>query len=158
MTQLYRQPFETKISFNQFTNSEQQELGKRLREWYKTEIDSKRKLIDRIFVDFWLLNGNQKILPLHRCESRLQKMFEGDYTFSVDQINDNVSSDEVVPFFISMFTSITFHLTKEPQRGNYRDDHESGFFPYRLKEECKQLAPILEPYQIYYRIEVLSQT
>ena len=119
MIQLYRQPFETKISFNKFTNSKQQELGKRLREWYKTEIDSKRKRINRIFVEFWLFNGNHKILSLHRFECRLQKMFEGDYTFSIDHINDNVSSDEVMPFFISMFTSITFHLTKEPPKGRF---------------------------------------
>ena len=93
MTKLYRQPFDTKISFNKFTNTEHQELGRRLREWYHSEIDSKRELRDRIFVEFWLLNGNHKILPLHRCDERLQKMFDGDYTFSVDQIDDNVSSD-----------------------------------------------------------------
>ena len=152
MTELYRNPFGTKIAFNEFTTKEHEELGRRLRDWYHSQIESKRELEDRIFVEFWLLNGSHIMRPLFRCDEQLNKMFEGDYTFSVDNMDDNISSDQTVPIYISMFTSMTFHLKEKPAKGYFRDDHESGFFPYRLREEFKEFAPILEPYQIYYRM------
>ena len=152
MTDLYRQPFDTKISFISFQNNERQLLGERLKQWYEKEIEGKRDLKDRIVVDFWLLNGEHKRRTLIDCEKQIKGMFDGNYVFSVDEITSGIDSDETTPFYMSMFTSIVFKLLDKPVKTNTRDKHESGFFPYRLTEKFKDFAPLLERYQIYYRM------
>ena len=153
MKELNEHPFGTVINFAQYNNEEREELGPKLKEWIASKIEPKVLLTDKIIVTFWLLNGEKKELPLHGCLSRLHGLFEGNYTFSVDEMTSGIDSDGETPIYMSMLTSVEFKLLEKPLKGKFRQDHESGFFPYRLKEEFKEFAPLLERYQIYYRMD-----
>ncbi len=148
MKMLYEKPFSTEIPFFDFTDSEKEKIGPKLKEWFEKVI--KQYMGKKILV-VYVINGEIKRFPIQEELKRLENMFSGDYTFHVEHMPSGIKSGDDTPLYISFIDNMWFEFYNENTKceSSLRSVHNDGFFPRKLSGLYKHMAPFLRKYQIY---------
>ena len=144
----YKQPFNTVINLdNLSTDEDKKEMGRLLKEFYEKYIKT-AKLNSKILIGYFV-DGEWLYRSLDNLEVKesLEKMLNGNYIFSCENIV-KVGSDKEIDLSLSFIDAITFRLVNNEKHSNERSGHSSAFFPYRLKKEWKWHKIFLKRYQI----------
>ena len=83
---------------------------------------------------------------------KLDAMFNGDYTFSVDEL-PTLRSDDDTQIKISWIDKFRFRMNEQKKKEGERSHHPSAFFEYRLTEEYIEFEEILTRYQIFSHLD-----
>ena len=95
---------------------------------------------------FWPIN-NEHVLK------KLDQMFNGDFSFSADQL-PSLRSDDDTQINITWIDNIRFTELKEiHKKAGERSHKPSAFFEYRLKHEFNEFEEILSKYQIFTHLD-----
>ena len=142
-----KQPFGTVIKLDDLTDDDKIEMGKLLKEFYEDNIKS-LPTNNKVLVGYFI-NGEWIYRPLdnEQVKNSLEKMLDGNYVFSADEIK-TIGSDTEINISLSFIDAIQFKLVEKHKDKNERSGNSSAFFPYRLKQEWKHFKVFLKRYQI----------
>ena len=140
-------PFDNPITFYSLTDEEKKEFIEVLKDVYENKIKS-MPINTKITVGF-LIDNEWIYRPLDNFKIReaVEGLFEGDFTFTVEQI-ETVLSDAEAQIRLEFIDGIKFEICKKSQHDGDRSGHSSAFFPYRLKPEWKWFKYFTRKYQI----------
>ena len=153
MKSLYDKPFETDIPLIALSINECTSIAPLLKEWYENVIKN-NELNSKIGIEF-TVNGHVFLWPLNneRVLQKLDNMFNGQFTYSVDEIPASISDGET-QINISWMDNIRFVMISEyKKKQGERTNKASAFFEYRLKHEYNEFENILKRYQIFMHLD-----
>ena len=141
------QPLDTIIELDNLTDEEKNEMGLLLKAFYEEHIKS-LDLSQKILVEYYV-NGEWITRPLDKKEvkEQLEKMLDGNYVFSCDELK-TVGSDVETEIHLSFIDAIRFRALTHEKLMNERKRRPSAFFPKRLKPEFKWFKTFLRPLAI----------
>ena len=153
MKSLYEKPFETDIPLISLNLDEGRIIAPLLKEWFYEKIrniEFNKKIGIELTVGrekiFWTINNDHVM-------KKLERMFDGDFSFSADQL-PSLRSDDDSEINITWIDNIRFHFLPEYEKKlNERSHKPSAFFEYRLKDEYKEFEEILKRYQIFTHLD-----
>ena len=142
-------PFEGFLDLKNLTDEQTIEIGETIRRIYESKIKS-RALSEKLLVGY-IVNGIENWRPLDNYQVRVsfERMIEGNYLFSVDDISSNLSDPEA-KIYLSFFEGIGFRIVRDNYSGKRSSHHNQAFFPYRLKKKAKVLKVITLTYALGY--------
>ena len=123
------------------------ETGYFLKKIFKEKIHS-RGLNEKIFV-VYIVNGEERWRPLDNYQVRtsFERMINGNYLFSVDNIESNLSDPEA-EIYLSFFDAIGFRIVHDNYNGKRSSHHNQAFYPYRLVKKAKVLKKFTLKYAL----------
>ena len=150
---LYKKPIGTDIPLIALSISQGEKLAPLLKEWFNEKIKSQR-LNTKIGIEL-TVNGETIFWPINNEHvlKKLDQMFNGDFSFSADQL-PSLRSDDDTQINITWIDNIRFTELKEiHKKAGERSHKPSAFFEYRLKHEFNEFEEILSKYQIFTHLD-----
>ena len=153
MKTLYEKPFDTDINLKSLSFVDCIDIAPRLKQWFEDKIKNiplNTKIGVVLTVNgediFWTLN-NEHVM------NKLKQMFNGDFSFSSEQL-PSLRSDDDTNINITWIDNIKFVIIPEyNKKKGERSNHPSAFFEYRLNDEYNEFEQLLSKYQIFTRLD-----
>ena len=151
MKQFEENPFNGFLDLRNLTDAQTKEMGQFLKRIYETKIHSSA-VTEKILV-VYRIGGEENWRPLDNAQVRssFERMINGNYVFSVDNIESNLSDPEAV-VYLSFFDAIGFRIAKDNFKGKRSSHHNQAFYPYRLINKAKVLKILTKKFALGFNL------